>query len=140
MEQWGLPDLPHEVVYDILSRLPVKPLCRFKSVSKPWLALITDSNFIKSHLHQSMKSNTNQKLIVAPQNKWGQISKSSYSMDYQAPNPTVAELEMPRKSAGGEIWGSFNGVLLVDIAGELCLWNPSIRMYQRISRPRCNRS
>ncbi|KAF7146087.1 hypothetical protein RHSIM_Rhsim04G0210700 [Rhododendron simsii] len=57
-------------------------------------------------------------------------------MDYQAPDPTVAELEMPWKSAGVEIWGSFNGVLLVDIDGELCLWNPSIRMYQKISRPK----
>ncbi|KAF7145374.1 hypothetical protein RHSIM_Rhsim04G0211000 [Rhododendron simsii] len=57
-------------------------------------------------------------------------------MDYQAPDPTVAELEMPWKSTCVEIWGSFNGVLLVDIDGELCLWNPSIRMYQKISRPK----
>ncbi|KAF7145599.1 hypothetical protein RHSIM_Rhsim04G0211100 [Rhododendron simsii] len=61
-------------------------------------------------------------------------------MDYQAPDPTVAKLEMPGKSAGVEIWGSFNGVLLVDIDEELCLWNPSIRIYQRISRPSCTRS
>ncbi|XP_058211730.1 F-box protein CPR1-like [Rhododendron vialii] len=60
-------------------------------------------------------------------------------MDYQAPNPTVAELEMPGKSAGVKIWGSCNGVLLVDINGELSLWNPSIRMYQKIPRPKFTR-
>ncbi|KAI8561469.1 hypothetical protein RHMOL_Rhmol04G0342200 [Rhododendron molle] len=125
MERWDLaPDLPHEVVYDILSRLPVKPLCRFKSVSKSWLALITDPHFIKSHLHQSMKSNTNQKLILGPP-RWvhihspfsmdyqapriseppPQISEPSYSLDYQAPDPTPAELEMPWKSGVVEtIW------------------------------------
>ncbi|XP_058181104.1 F-box protein CPR1-like [Rhododendron vialii] len=120
MEQWGLPDLPHEVVYNILSRLPVKSLCRFKSISKPWLTLITDPHFVKSYLHQSMKSNTNHKLIVAPHYNWAQSSsQSSYSMDYQAPDPTLAELEMPWKSGVVEICGSFNGVLLLDIAYAL---------------------
>ncbi|KAI8561480.1 hypothetical protein RHMOL_Rhmol04G0343300 [Rhododendron molle] len=47
---------------------------------------------------------------------------------------------MPSKSGVVEIWGSFNGVLLVHIDEELCLWNPSIKMYQKISRPRCTRS
>ncbi|XP_058213033.1 F-box protein CPR1-like [Rhododendron vialii] len=134
MEQWGLPDLPHKVIYNILSRLPVKSLCRFKSVSKPWLALINDPHFIKSHLHQSMQSNTNQKLIVVPQYNRGHKSPISfYSMDYQAPDPTIAKLEMPWKYCDVDIWGSFNGVLLVGIDEELRLWNPSIGMYQKIS-------
>ncbi|KAG5554854.1 hypothetical protein RHGRI_012424 [Rhododendron griersonianum] len=73
----------------------------------------------------------------APQYKRCQISESSYSLDYQAPDPTPAELEMPWKSGVVEtIWGSINGVLLVDIDKELCLWNPSIRMYQKISPPK----
>ncbi|KAF7133063.1 hypothetical protein RHSIM_Rhsim09G0024700 [Rhododendron simsii] len=88
-----------------------------------------------------MKSNTNHKLIVAPQYNWGQSSsQSSYSVDYQAPDPTLAELKMPWKSGGVEICGSFNGVLLLDIGDGICLWNPSIRMYQKISPPRCTRS
>ncbi|KAF7144496.1 hypothetical protein RHSIM_Rhsim04G0210900 [Rhododendron simsii] len=56
-------------------------------------------------------------------------------MDYQAPDPTIAKLEMPWKSCDVEIWGSFNGVLLVSIDEELRLWNPSIGMYQKISPP-----
>ncbi|KAF7132942.1 hypothetical protein RHSIM_Rhsim09G0024800 [Rhododendron simsii] len=76
----------------------------------------------------------------APQYKRCQISEPSYSLDYQAPDPTPAELEMPWKSGVVEtIWGSFNGVLLVDIDEELCLWNPSIRMYQKISTPKFTR-
>ncbi|XP_058213036.1 F-box protein CPR1-like [Rhododendron vialii] len=48
---------------------------------------------------------------------------------------------MPCKS-GVQILGSCNGVLLLDsdIDEELCLWNPSIRMYQKISRPKYTRS
>ncbi|XP_004298481.1 PREDICTED: F-box/kelch-repeat protein At3g06240-like [Fragaria vesca subsp. vesca] len=42
-------DLPPEVMHEILSRLPVKPLCRFKLVSKPWLSLISNPKFIAMH-------------------------------------------------------------------------------------------
>lgn len=129
----GLPNLPYEIVFDILSRLPVKSLCRFKSVSKTWLAQITDPQFVKSHLNQSMKYNSNHKLIIAPE--WGHSSESFYSIDYQAPDHPVVELEMPCKS-GVKICGSLNGVILLDIDDELCLWNPSVRIYQKFSQPK----
>ncbi|KAI9177094.1 hypothetical protein LWI28_010972 [Acer negundo] len=41
---------PNEVVVDILSKLPVKSLIRFKSVCKPWRALFGDPKFIEMHL------------------------------------------------------------------------------------------
>ncbi|KAG5554853.1 hypothetical protein RHGRI_012423 [Rhododendron griersonianum] len=135
MEQWGLPNLPFEIVYDILSRLPVKSLCRFKSVSNPWLALITNPEFVKSHLHhQSTNANNiSLKIILC-----SFISPFCCSVYYQAPDHIVAQLEMPCKS-GAEIFGSLNGVLLldIDIDEELCLWNPSFRMYQKFSPPKC---
>ncbi|XP_058213029.1 F-box/kelch-repeat protein At3g06240-like isoform X2 [Rhododendron vialii] len=149
----GLPNLPYEIVFDILSRLPVKSLCCFKSVSKTWLAQITDPQFVKSHLNQSMKYNSNHKLIIAPE--WGHSSESFYSIDYPAPDHPVAELEMPCKSgveicgslngvilldiddeSGVKICGSLNGVILLDIDDELCLWNPSVRIYQKFSQPK----
>ncbi|XP_058181106.1 F-box/kelch-repeat protein At3g06240-like [Rhododendron vialii] len=151
----GLPNLPSEIVFYILSRLPVKSLCRFKSVSKSWLAQITDPQFVKSHFNQSMKHNSNHKLIIAPE--WGHSTDESfYSIDYQAPDHPIAELEMPCKSgveicgslngvilldiddeSGVKICGSLNGVILLDIDDELCLWNPSVRIYQTFSQPKC---
>ncbi|XP_058210743.1 putative F-box/LRR-repeat/kelch-repeat protein At1g11620 isoform X1 [Rhododendron vialii] len=85
-----LPDLPHVIIYDILSRLPVKPLCRFKSVSKPWLALVTDPQFIKSHLNH--QSTNHKKLLIHSLSP-----PCTCSVDCQAPDHTVAELEMPGK-------------------------------------------
>jgi hypothetical protein len=39
--------LPEEMILEILIRLPVKSLMRFKIVSKPWRAMITDPSFIR---------------------------------------------------------------------------------------------
>jgi hypothetical protein len=38
--------LPDEVIFDILSRVPVKSLCRFRCVSKVWRAIVSDPIFI----------------------------------------------------------------------------------------------
>lgn len=39
--------LPEDIIFfDVLARLPVKPLCRFKCVSKRWRALISDPAFV----------------------------------------------------------------------------------------------
>ncbi|KAI3784536.1 hypothetical protein L1987_43635 [Smallanthus sonchifolius] len=53
-------NLPSEIVEAILPLLPAKCLGRFKSVSKTWDSLISDPQFIKTHLHRHKTS----KLIV----------------------------------------------------------------------------
>nr|ACJ85886.1 unknown [Medicago truncatula] len=50
------PTLPFDLVEDILYRLPVKSLAQFKSVSKSWKSLISDSNFTKKNLRVSTTS------------------------------------------------------------------------------------
>ncbi|KAH7843686.1 hypothetical protein Vadar_019605 [Vaccinium darrowii] len=62
-------------------------------------------------------------------------SPSIYSVAYEAPDHTLAELERPCESRV-DILGSFNGILLLlmnDV--ELYLWNPSIRMFRKFSPP-----
>jgi F-box interacting protein len=41
--------LPHELIIQILLRLPVKSLLRFKCVCKLWFSLISDTHFANSH-------------------------------------------------------------------------------------------
>ncbi|EEF35969.1 hypothetical protein RCOM_1028290 [Ricinus communis] len=53
--------VPEDIAIDILLRLPVKPLLRFKCVSKTWYSLISDPCFIKSHLQLS---NNHKKFVV----------------------------------------------------------------------------
>nr|AAT39292.1 Putative F-box domain containing protein, identical [Solanum demissum] len=42
--------LPHEIIVEILLKVPPKSLLKFTCVSKTWLELITSAKFIKNHL------------------------------------------------------------------------------------------
>ncbi|XP_059635846.1 F-box/kelch-repeat protein At3g06240-like [Cornus florida] len=55
------PILPYDLMTDVLSRLPVKSIVRFKCVSKSWLALFAHPHFVSLHLTRSR----NSKLVLA---------------------------------------------------------------------------
>jgi F-box interacting protein len=45
----GTVSLPYHFIFDILSRAPVKPVCRFRCVSKRWRDLISSPVFAAAH-------------------------------------------------------------------------------------------
>lgn len=60
-------ELLDELVLEILIRLPVKSLLRFKLVSKAWRAIISDPLFIRKHLeHSALKWKRNPSVLIAP--------------------------------------------------------------------------
>ncbi|CAN6298676.1 unnamed protein product [Urochloa humidicola] len=62
-------ELLDEIVWEILIRLPVESLARFRTVSKAWLAIISDPCFVPAHLQCSkQKQHQNQSsLLITPQ-------------------------------------------------------------------------
>lgn len=48
--------LTDDLITEVLVRLPVKSLLRCKSVSEPWLSLISNPNFIISHVKHTREA------------------------------------------------------------------------------------
>lgn len=124
-------DLPGEVVYQILSKLPVKSLLRFRSVSKPWRDVISELNFGKFHLTETANFDR-QKLFIS-------ISSCSfYSIDYESDSCEIERLCFPvKKYRDACVFGSCNGLVLLGHQGDnmLVLWNPSIRVHKKFPCP-----
>ncbi|KAK1614283.1 hypothetical protein QYE76_019800 [Lolium multiflorum] len=62
--------LPNDLVFDILSKLQVKPLCRFRCVSRGWRALISDPVF--ATMHKSRHADADPLIVVSfsKENPW----------------------------------------------------------------------
>ncbi|KAK4707871.1 hypothetical protein R3W88_028796 [Solanum pinnatisectum] len=56
--------VPQEILVNILSRLPVRSLVRFKCVSKFCSTLISDPYFTKKHLNRARNDQDSQKLLI----------------------------------------------------------------------------
>ncbi|KAK4562249.1 hypothetical protein RGQ29_004923 [Quercus rubra] len=57
--------LPHDVVLNILVRLPVKSVLRFRCVSKTWDSSITTPSFISTHVNLNLNNNNNNNNSIA---------------------------------------------------------------------------
>ncbi|PIM97035.1 hypothetical protein CDL12_30502 [Handroanthus impetiginosus] len=122
-----MPIVPLELIEDILRRLPVKSLKRFRAVAKSWCSLIDSENFIKLHLRQSLVTNSNRHLILG--------GLGLYSVDLDLLDKAhVITTPFYYKSVDG-ICNSCNGIVLV-MSEPPVLWNPFSREYKIL--PNCS--
>ncbi|KAL7213691.1 hypothetical protein ACSBR2_016256 [Camellia fascicularis] len=120
-------NFPMDLIVDILSRLPVKPLVRFRCVSKPWCALIDDPDFIKLHLNRSINTKSHLNLIL------NDCSLSSVNFD-SLDNATKLKSLLKWTDFGIEVLGSCNGLIcLYNGEEDVCIWNPSTRKHRKLS-------
>ncbi|OIT36462.1 PREDICTED: F-box/kelch-repeat protein At3g23880-like [Nicotiana attenuata] len=122
--------LPEEIFFEILLRLPVKSLLKFRSVSKSWLSLISSPLFNKTHVNFSLNNPqmTDYRLaVVASVSKLGRIC-NIYNMGFEKDSFfTVVKHSNPAKSLSlsAKILGSCNGLIcLTSDKFTLMLFNP----------------
>lgn len=118
-----------DIIIEILSRLPVKSLLRFRCVCKSWHTLISDSQLVRKHLRRAVRGvNANScKLLIS--------NSPLYSIDYEEledVNSFVAirelHLPVPLVLDRMRIVGSCNGLIcLHENKGDFFLWNPCTR-------------
>ncbi|OVA20839.1 F-box domain [Macleaya cordata] len=130
--------LPDDIVVDILSRLPVKSLSRFRCVCKPWFKLFSNPNFVKMHHNHGVEKEKCSLMLIDNDLMYSSIDYYDSSItSYEA-----VEIHYPFKSkenGGVHIRGACNGLLCIDPPSNrdlICIWNPSTKEYKKIPEPR----
>jgi F-box interacting protein len=144
--------LPKEIIItEILSRLPVKSLMRFRCVSKAWCSLISTPRFIATHLkNYSLSNSQHQPYIFVCHNRtshtlllYPSYQEIEQKGDFFANPSDRIELDDPfNHKYSLHLVGSSNGLLCLanmtfnNESGLCVLWNPSIQ--KAISLPKPN--
>ncbi|GLT95761.1 hypothetical protein SLE2022_134250 [Rubroshorea leprosula] len=135
------PWLP-ELVTDILLRLPVSSLQRFRCLSTSFCAEIDSENFVKNHFKRSILKKTGQKLLVY--NPRFEGASDFYFADFDDDLVNAFPLKMPLVSRhrDASVYGSCNGLFLmgmdsmdfkVEYQGlDLYIYNPFTRRNRKL--------
>nr|XP_043615394.1 F-box/kelch-repeat protein At3g23880-like [Erigeron canadensis]XP_043615395.1 F-box/kelch-repeat protein At3g23880-like [Erigeron canadensis] len=120
-------NFPDEIICDVLSRLPVKSLLQFRSVSKHWRSLITDTHFIKSHLKKAESISSHHRILVPV----SPILSLDYNVSpYSISSSTELDCKFIKPWNSGKLLGSCNGlVCLIDGRKDISIYNPSTRRH-----------
>ncbi|XP_071699440.1 F-box/kelch-repeat protein At3g06240-like [Rutidosis leptorrhynchoides] len=127
--------LPDDVLRkNIFIRLPSKQVAQMRSLSKTWNSVLSDSSFIKSHLHHSIHNNKykfdhNQKDIIAFYFAFRDNSISTYFTlsASQFPNKEPCNYIKLPPSGCNYVIGSVNGLISFSNHDDVVhLWNPSL--------------
>ncbi|CAJ1835301.1 unnamed protein product [Sphenostylis stenocarpa] len=142
--------LPPEVIREILLRLPVKSLLRFKSVCKSWLSLISDPQFGISHY--DLAATPTHRILLRSNDFYAQsIDTKAPFIDHEEGTLCLlraVHLLLPPPSPPRipdffhfddfrnqpHILGSCRGFVLLyyERGDDLILWNPSIGVHKQL--------
>ncbi|KAK4256281.1 hypothetical protein QN277_009166 [Acacia crassicarpa] len=132
--------LPHEIIINILKRLPVKSLIRFQCVCKDWKNLIQNPSFIADHLQQATHQNPSLLLECNGINIPLPWRLNLLDCGLQVRGVQNSPSNNSLRNTG--IVGSCNGLLCLEIHQfnqsflSLLLWNPATTAVRHVPRTR----
>ncbi|KAK9949275.1 hypothetical protein M0R45_004808 [Rubus argutus] len=131
--------LPEDIIVQILYRLPVKPLIRFRCVSKRWTSIISDPQFAKSQFkYASERKTLSHRLLLSTSSQLESLDLQTLSFEDDA---SVRKLTFPFKEAGRavKILGSCNGMVFAATGlhslDNCFIWNPTTGLLLKLPNP-----
>ncbi|XP_074335731.1 F-box protein CPR1-like isoform X2 [Apium graveolens] len=126
--------LPNELIDEILCRLPVKPVLRFRCVSKGWCSLIDSNAFIKKHLKKTLECNIGGGLII--NGDGGDFYLADFDSLDDA-DASAVRIDAPIKNllVESQFVGASNGLICVwqNQMNDVFLFNPATRKSRKIA-------
>ncbi|CAN1250669.1 F-box protein CPR1 [Linum perenne] len=128
----SMKSLPEDIVIDILARLPVKSILRFKSVSKHWYTLPTNPHFTAAHLRHSSSSN-NPLFILRHGSYLSELKTTVFDANFETLPPDLHVPENRLDDYSASIMGSCNGLLCIRFStNNVMFWNPATRLFRQV--------
>ncbi|XWS37983.1 hypothetical protein CRYUN_Cryun19dG0091300 [Craigia yunnanensis] len=131
--------LPENTITDILSRLTVKSLTRFKSVSKNWAHLTSTPDLVAAHIR---RSSHDPSLLIRRYNTQSGWESGIWLITNPTRNYRCQLLKIPLEEPlprFPKIVGSVDGLICLDISpcygSEFVLWNPGTKQFKRLPFP-----
>ncbi|XP_057457911.1 F-box/kelch-repeat protein At3g23880-like [Lotus japonicus] len=136
------PQLPDDLIAEVLSWLPVKHLMRLRCVCKSWNTLIiSDHTFIKLHLHRSALHKPHLLLEWNDSIFTRSFCVTHFSGSRLVENPSIISLPdvTPKRDDIYTVVGSYNGLVCLNGCCDsaysglgreewICFWNPATRL------------
>ncbi|XP_050205684.1 F-box/kelch-repeat protein At3g23880-like [Mercurialis annua] len=138
--------IPDDLLVDILCKLPVKSLVRFKAVHSDWSSLISAPEFCRRHLQYHVKRTGQKYGTIQAGNKHTLhpsltlriMSNCGIVGDHELVEiqniygkPVFDHYDYPK------LFGCCNGLLLISLSSHsesFILWNPTLRQHRKIDR------
>ncbi|KAL0002165.1 hypothetical protein SO802_015946 [Lithocarpus litseifolius] len=142
----NLSSLPEELLEEILVRLPVKSLLRFRCVQKSWSTLVQNPTFIAKHLRHHQTKTKNPSILVESMDKYENLKYILQSHPDEGGGVRIVDFK--GDSMGRLITTRSVATMFACINGIICiagvfrghygfvLWNPAIRKGKVVPYPR----
>lgn len=140
----ALPKLPHAAIMEVLARLPVKSIKRFKCACRFWFSLLSSPKFVQTHLDHLLnvddqdRDRTTKLLTVdscCPHVARSCPIHSVFASSSSYISRWAEDFEEVPHPLGrfDKIIGTCNGLFcLVDAEYSVLLWNPSTRESRKL--------
>ncbi|MCD7455527.1 hypothetical protein HAX54_028553 [Datura stramonium] len=136
--------LPGDIVIEILLRLPVKSLSRFKSLSKPFCCFINNPNFISKHVAETGRGKAlDNLLIMGRHHKTLEVALRLINSIITKPRsvalaPLHFDVPFGLTSEKTRIVGSANGLVCLNLINHngvaIVIWNPAIKTFKPVPK------